>query len=77
MTVQFETLLKTSAIFLILIFVHVPLINIEAMNDKKKKKLCPSGSDECSELYTVRREETRSESTSKESVLRQLFCYII
>ena len=40
------------------------------MNDKKRIQYRSSGLDECSELYTVRRKETRSDSTSKESVLR-------
>ena len=32
------------------------------MNDKNWKKFRSSGSDECSELYTVRRKESRSMS---------------
>ena len=37
-TVKFETLLKTSAIF----YFDFPLIHIEAMNDKKRKKFLSS-----------------------------------
>ena len=44
------------------------------MTVKKRKKFC---SDECSEIHTIRHEETRSDSTSKESVLRQPFRDII
>ena len=43
------------------------------MNVKKNS----SSSDQFSEFYTIRREETRSDSTSKESVLRHPFCDII
>ena len=44
------------------------------MNVENRKNFWCSGSDKCSELYTVCREETRSDSTSKE---RQPFCNII
>ena len=47
------------------------------MNVKKKKNSCSSVSDECSELYTVHREEIFSDSTINESVLEQPFCDII
>ena len=47
------------------------------MNDKKRKNFRFSCSDESSELYTACREATRSDNTSRETVLWESFYNII